>query len=259
MSSLMLHSGAESITREALMAVATPDATESWQPIPHVDVLDLVTAQVEAAGMSIVRTHLGLARMGQRFFGTLDVEGGTSAPDYRMAIGLRNSHDKSFPAGLACGERVFVCDNLAFHASIVLARKHTSRILGDLPRLVADALGHLSVVQEERNIFIAKAKVLEIGNRMAHDFIVRAVDAKVIPTTKIPAVLDEWRNPSFDDFAPRTLWSLYNGFTFALKGYNDAEIARRTQRLTGLSSMALKGRLDDVLVTDFEMEDGETE
>jgi len=45
--------------------------------------------------------------------------------DYTDAVGLRNSHDKSFPIGIAFGSRVFVCDNLAFIGDQVIRRKHT--------------------------------------------------------------------------------------------------------------------------------------
>jgi hypothetical protein len=37
-----------------------------------------------------------------------------SRPITHNVLGLRNSHDKRFPAGLVGGSAVFVCDNLAF-------------------------------------------------------------------------------------------------------------------------------------------------
>jgi hypothetical protein len=53
--------------------------------------------------------------------------------DYTDTVGLRNSHDKSFPIGIAFGSRVFVCDNLAFHGEHVIRRKHTVKAKRELP------------------------------------------------------------------------------------------------------------------------------
>ena len=43
---------------------------------------------------------------------------------YEDMVGLRNSHDKSLPVGIAFGSRVFVCDNTAFIADHVIRTKH---------------------------------------------------------------------------------------------------------------------------------------
>jgi hypothetical protein len=64
----------------------------------------------------------------------------------------------------------------------------------------------------------------------AHDLIIRAVDAGVCSNRLIPAVLENWRLPHHEEFRDRTAWSLFNGFTEALKG-NLFELPRRTERL----------------------------
>src|SRR5438477_9276285 len=47
----------------------------------------------------------------------------------RLALGIRNSHDKSFSLGVTVGYRVFVCDNLAFHGDFMpVTKKHTKRV-----------------------------------------------------------------------------------------------------------------------------------
>jgi hypothetical protein len=51
-------------------------------------------------------------------------------------VGIRNSHDKAFAAGIIAGAQVLVCDNLCFSGEILLARKHTGHIHYDLPVMV---------------------------------------------------------------------------------------------------------------------------
>jgi len=66
-----------------------------------------------------------------------------SDEDCCWVLGLRNSHDKTFPAGITAGASVSVCDNLSFSGEVKLARKHTTHITRDLPRLVQSAVGKL--------------------------------------------------------------------------------------------------------------------
>lgn len=53
--------------------------------------------------------------------------------DYTDMLGLKNSHDKSLPIGIAFGSRVFDCDNLAFSADHVIRRKTRRGPSGNCP------------------------------------------------------------------------------------------------------------------------------
>jgi len=60
---------------------------------------------------------------------------GQETSDYAWIVGLRNSHDKTYPAGLVAGSKVFVCDNLCFSGEVRLSRKHTRHAVRDLKHL----------------------------------------------------------------------------------------------------------------------------
>jgi hypothetical protein len=61
------------------------------------------------AGLEVVEEAHGLTRDGTRYFGLFCLrEASSNHPDFQLTVGLRNSHDKSFPAGLVLGARVFV-------------------------------------------------------------------------------------------------------------------------------------------------------
>src|SRR6185312_10695181 len=144
---------------------------------------------------------------GLRYFGLLEVTNGHLAEDYGLVIGLRNSHDKSFPAAIAMGSCVFVCDNLAFSAEVTIARRHTRFIERDLPRIVHTAVGRLADLRGKQDERIRTYKATKITNAAAHDLVIRAIDASVLPVTQVPALLEEWRKPSHKEFAEsRTIW-----------------------------------------------------
>jgi len=110
---------------------------------------------------------------------------------FGLVVGVRNSHDKSFPAALVLGASVFVCDNLSFSGEVRLARKHTAHIERDLPHLVERAVGMLSDLRNTQERRFAAYQAQELPETGAHDLIIQALDSRVIPVTRIPEVLRE--------------------------------------------------------------------
>ncbi|MCE5278848.1 MAG: DUF932 domain-containing protein [Planctomycetaceae bacterium] len=236
MLNLCLHCGSRHVERDQIERCPTPTRTDTWVPIPHFRLLEQVEATLTGAGLKIVNQAHAMPHDGLRYFGLMQVTNGHSHQDYGMVLGLRNSHDKSFPASLAVGSGVFVCDNMAFSAEVVIARRHTVFIERDLPGLVAGAVGRLGDLRQQQDDRIEAYKATKVTHTRAHDMIVRAVDARVVPVTAVPEVLQEWRRPRHAEFAQggQTAWRLFNAFTEAVKGRNLEALPRRTQALHGL-------------------------
>ena len=205
---LMLHCGANAVQKGEVIESSTPAPTDTHYPIPHGKLLGLVERTLEHGGLSVVSEAHGLTHDGNRYFGMLHVTNGQQDDDdYGLIVGVRNSHDKSFPAALALGSQVFVCDNLSFSGEVKIARKHTRFITRDLPRLVHRAVGLLSDHRDSQSRRFDLYRESELSNAEAHDLTIAALDGRVIAASKIPAVLEEWRNPQHEEFEPRTAWS----------------------------------------------------
>ena len=125
---LVLHAGAKPIDYDDLRALSTPPATQTHVPIPHHRVMDPAPYSLSYYGHEVVERHFGVTEDGMRFFGVLTLR--SPYGDYCDTLGLRNSHDKSLPIGVAFGSKVFVCDNLSFNADIVIKRKHSVNVTG---------------------------------------------------------------------------------------------------------------------------------
>src|SRR5437762_8319713 len=136
---LVLHCGANLVPRRAVSGVPTPSATQTWAPIPHAVLIEQVELALHANRLRVVSQAHSLTHDGLRFFGLMEIQNGAVHPDYGWVLGLRNSHDKRFPAGIVAGATVFVCDNLSFSGEIEIARKHTCVFLRDLPLLTGQA------------------------------------------------------------------------------------------------------------------------
>lgn len=233
---LILHCGAGKVEREVIPTVATPEHTDTWYPIPHMDFITQVESALTAANMRIVSQAHSLTKEGNRYFGLLQISNCQSTgDDYSYVLGMRNSHDKSFPAGLVVGSQVFVCDNLAFSGEIRIARKHTRYIMDDLPKLTANAVGMLAEKWTLMGDRIARYKTTEISDRDAHDFVVRSLDVGATTLQQVPAIIKEWREPRHPEFAAaKTAWRLFNAFTEIGKETSLTLLPKRTISLHGL-------------------------
>lgn len=214
--SLMLHAGAEPVEHSALAAIPVPEATESHVPIPHHDFLDFVTMALQIKGHEIVSQEFGVTSDGMRFFGVLQLA--SKYGDYIDVVGLRNSNDKAFPVGVSYGSQVFVCDNLAFVGDNVVKRRHTAKLLRDLPGLVMEMIAPLADEREKQHQTIALYKDTDIGPQVADHIFVEAFRNGVLPWAHIQRALTEWENPTYDDFAMRNAWSIFNAITHCMAG-----------------------------------------
>lgn len=232
---LLLHCGAEVVTRRQLSRVPTPAGTETWYPIPHDFLLKEVEAHLTAFDYCVEDCVHALSHEGMRFFSVLQISRqGHHSSDYSWVVGIRNSHDKTFPASLVMGTRVFVCDNLAFNGEVKLSRKHTRFAVRDLRYMTSRAIGGLGERMHRLDERILAYKDRKLTDKAVHDILVRAIDCRAITPTALPEVLNYWREPLHDEFKPRTLWSLFNSFTEQFKSVNPHTVAKRSQALHGL-------------------------
>lgn len=218
----IIHAGGRTVEREEVGAVLTPDRTRSHVPIPHLELVESVETALKVANIRVIGEHHALSKDDNRYFGMLKVErpdipsaevGGTT---YNWVVGIRNSHDKSLASGIVAGTQIFVCDNLAFNGDIKLSRKHTAGIAQDLPGLVSRAVQRLDEKWGSFEKLVYAMQEYSVSDLAAHDIIIRAYDHGAIPNADIRKVLDEWRVPTFEEFKPRNLWSLFNAFTYVL-------------------------------------------
>ena len=233
---LCLHCGGYKTDLATVEKVATPAPLNRWHPIAHIDLHHCIEKAVASLNLTIVSQVHALARNGNHYFGLYQVQNGHANEEMGLVIGTRNSHDKTFVAGLAAGDGVFACDNLAFWAEVVLGRVHTTNIMRDLPGICNKAVGMLAERWTGMEQRVATYKQHLLSDVEAHDFIIRAVDAGALTTTAIPTVLKDWRTPTHPEFAEgRTAWRLRNAFTESYKAFeNPAILTRRSQIMGGM-------------------------
>jgi hypothetical protein len=102
---MTLCSYGSKITREELARVATPAATATHKPIPHIAVVEKLIEALGFRQIGAVQEEYAVSSDGMRMFGVMDLSSGFQG--CRFAIGLRNSHDKSFRLSCTVGLRLW--------------------------------------------------------------------------------------------------------------------------------------------------------
>lgn len=226
--SLILHTGAELVPYEELTAIPTPEPTDTHLPVAHHEIVELMRYTLGFYGHEIVEEHHAVTEDGARYFGLLSLR--SAYGDYTDSIGLRNSHDKKFPIGIAFGSRVFVCDNLAFQSEHVIRRKHTVKAKRELPGLLAEVVGPLQEKRKAQQITFDRYRATPLLEHQADHAIMQLYRQGVLNVTRIADVVKQWEEPEFEEWGEPTAWRLFNATTYALEG-RVAENPHVTQKL----------------------------
>ncbi len=236
MSNMVLHRGGELISREQLQEINTPPPEGRWYPLSHSVVLNSIEQRLQSSGYEITKASLAVSCFNARFFGVLDLSS-KLGDGVTLAVGIRNSFDKSFPMSFCAGSRVFVCDNLAFNAELLVSRRHTMNAQKRFGSDVDEAMTKLIKYREAEECRIIAMRKTEVNLYKADSIILRSYMDGIINSHVLPDVVNQWRNPGHAEFMPRNYWSLLNAFTGALSDrfkVNPAAAAVLTMKLNAL-------------------------
>jgi hypothetical protein len=211
---LCLHAGGYRATREQINAVNTPPATATWLPVGHGNLLDILVEKMKSRNIVIDGDpSYALTKDGNQMFGTFKLKSEARA-DFALAMGVRNSINKTLSAGICCGTSVFACDNLAFTSDIVFFERHTPGILGALPQTIDRALDKFLVLGNEQEILYNRMKKIEVPLPVAIKLIRKmGEEEKILPQQQLYRVIDEFATPRFAEFKEYNAYNLMNACT----------------------------------------------
>ena len=250
---LMLHCGAVERDREIIKNIPTPQAMETprintktgeqtgtsvWQPVSHEMLTRLTEKTLQNSGFEIKEQQFGVSPDGARFFGLMEIAGnnldgnGAAENGYKRLLGLRNSFDKSFAAGLACGAHVIVCDNLSFSGEVTAKHKHTRNIVKKLPGLILEAISKIPAQFEFQDKRIEAYKNESFDQFKLGDTLIELIRNGAIPSGRVAVdICDEFKNPRQKCDTDSKVWNLFNATTEVLKKIPQAAMLDRTIKL----------------------------
>ncbi|MGA2147317.1 MAG: DUF932 domain-containing protein [Bryobacteraceae bacterium] len=225
------------LTREELALVPTPLGTATHRPVPHIDVVNALVETLGFRHVGVLKEEYAVDRTGNKMFGVMELDQGMDGA--RFALGIRNSHDKSFRLAITVGYRVFVCENLAFHGDYnpVLAKHSKHLSLQNVLSVGVDNMQRNFTPMVEA---VERWRTSQLSDVSAKLLIYEAFieGALEVPHHLDRRVHDLYFNPTVEEFQPRTLWSLSNAFTSAFKELDPIPQYRATGKLAGFLERA---------------------
>jgi Domain of unknown function (DUF932) len=220
------------LSRDELALVPTPQATATHKPIPHIEVVQRLVETLGFRHISVLKDEFAVSRDGMKMFGVMELDQGMHGA--RFALGIRNSHDKSFRLAVTVGYRVFVCENLAFSGDFVpVLAKHSKNfsLQNALSVGVDDMQRNFKPMVEAVELWRSS----QLSDTDARMIIYRAfIEGELeVPRHLARSVHDLYFNPQHEEFAPRTMWSLSNAFTSTFKDLDPIPQYKATGKLAG--------------------------
>src|SRR5665213_3914884 len=229
-SQAILLSQTGKLTREQLALVPTPPGTATHRPIPHGEVVRALVDTLGLRHIAPVREEYAVSKDGMKMFGIVELE--TTFQGCRFAIGIRNAHDKSMRLAMTVGYRVLVCDNMAFSGDFtpVLA-KHSKNF--NLIHSLEIGVSEMQRNFEPMTKQVARWRESQLTDVAATLIIYQAfIEGNIdLPKHLAGPVHNLYFNPEHEEFAPRTMFSLSNAFTSALKQLDPIPQFRATAKL----------------------------
>jgi hypothetical protein len=221
-STLVVHCGGVRRTRDELATLPTPAATPTWRPVPHADLVAALVEGLAARDVRVVREEYCTMGAGDvRLLGALDLQvAGFDSPDLMMGLGLRAGNDRATAVRFVAAARVFICDNWAFAGSegaVFLRKKHTSGL--DVRAVVPGAVEQFLGRAEGFRLDIERMRGAAITDARAKAIVHDAFATGALPVRLFRAVSDLYFRDErqAERFPERTLWSLNNAMTEAVK------------------------------------------
>ncbi len=225
--SLMLHCDSEETTRAMVEAIPTPSRTGRYNPVGYADALAILEDTVKAVlGLELLSETYGLNQKGNQLFAHFifdadDTDGG-------LAVGLRQSLNKTLALGTVVGKGVFVCDNLLLCGELKVVRKNTTNVYRDyrtqLSAQLEDAMQHYKALNHELDAW----KTTHISEREGYQLLGVAMGkARVLSAQQGSIALKDWETPRHSEFSERNAYNLYQCVTEGLKKGAPGRMAER--------------------------------
>lgn len=227
---LMVDWNAETTSREELAVLELPvQETETYVPVPHIELLDMVTTRAAQHNLTITGEQHCITPDGGSYFGILQVTGGLISADmgYSFMIGIRNNLKKLFRAMLLSGNRVFICSNGCFSGEIEVGHKHTKNIRRELPGMVDEALSRVIDVEALQVARYEAYKESLMTTAEADHMIMEMLRREHVNVTRIAPISKEWETPSYDH-GEKSAWRLLQAVTESMKGAPVHDVPKRT-------------------------------
>lgn len=244
-STLIGHAqGAKIATLEQLREIPTPEGTNTWKPIPHVVVPELIDKMVEERGWGFAdeqnKYQFTVSKEGARMFGVTKViiPGVDTGDEFQMAVGFRNSHDKTVALRIAIGTHVLVCDNMMITGDIQVKRIHWNSV--DPEEAMIEAFDLIPGAAQQLSAWFGGLREIEMNGSEGVALLASCVEKTALPISSFMdarnSFLEAFRGDSETIQHGKSAWGVYQAVTQQYKQRNIFQLQYYSTRLNEIFS-----------------------
>lgn len=233
----------EIVTYDDLAYIPTPQPTNTWRPVAHQQVVDVVNEALDMRGFKIQSERFELTAGGNKMFASYQLD--QQKNGHCLQIGFRNSLDKTFAVGITAGLYTLVCSNLVFAGDYKDFRKHTKNLDQDeLVMMAFRAVKTLGTTHEDMLDQMDRMHATPLPKDDFKQLTFDAMNRGVLPPSQFGQFLKSWDTEAHRD--GETLYSFHGAITNTLSFGSLSNIHRRSRPLQNLIS-DYQGRQDFIL------------
>lgn len=213
------------VKRNSLNRIPKPEATKTYKPVGHLQLINKVeeivlaerpelevfteTHQVSTNGQ-VLESNLVLRNRDEFDNGSLD--------EVNPTLTIRNSYNKWLPVSIGATGRLLVCLNgMMSQSGFFFARKHTSEIWDDIIGFSMNVADMLPQITDMFNQDRFELKGMEISQNQGYEILGKLYGKGVLTANANNVAFGDWNKPRHEEFKDRNMWSLYNCANEGLK------------------------------------------
>ena len=207
-------------TESYLRNVALPQATKSYTPIAHGDIIDEVREALKLGGFAVKSELYKAEQKGEVAAGFMEISDSNLDEDMAMTFNWTNSYNKMLR--FSCGIGGLIYDNnvpfVSRDAQVTWARKHTGTAKEEstnvINQMISQAVHHFGKIVAMKDKF----KAIEIDREEYSKLMgLLFFDKDILGIEQSTQIRNEYNNPSFDYSGKGTLWEVYKIIMFGVK------------------------------------------
>ena len=209
-------------TRNAVLAQPVPQATNTYGPVAHETLFELVENEITHNNWTVDNIRYRGAMNNDIVIAYYTLATKNNLPVQPM-IGIINSYNKTRRVGIACGARVTICMNGMISGEATAAQMHRSKVMDHLYQMIHDTLKSLRKTFSEINQDINDLKEYQLDGMTEVSHILGELYIRdgILTSTQTSVVKNEISDSEHFAMQEGTdsfnSWNLYNNITEALK------------------------------------------
>jgi len=219
------------VSEYEVRSVPAVQGTDTWNPVPHCQVIDAVNTALADTGLGIQNKRFELSATGGNLFASYRLDQGHEGSQWQL--GFRNSVEKKFAVGITAGTFTIVCSNLVFTGDYLEFRKHTKGLTQDeLQAIAGRAVTSTVGKMQELQSWQLELREIRLSHSHMRILAFEAMRQDAFPPSRFGRFLEAIKDEG--GRYGQSLYTFYGAVTQTIRDQSLLQISQRSKALNNL-------------------------